>query len=96
MNYLKPNIKKVLLSLTVIILFVSIVNYLSLTGSVCDCLGGGFDYCTDYNSFSILYDSCHCGCSSISDIFLEYLEIILPGFLVYLIYSLVEFIKNKN
>lgn len=98
-NYFKPTRWKIIVSfiLTVIWMFI-IMQTVAVPLMACLCASGGFDNCTDFHSFLIIKNpDCHCGCTSLIQVFMQYLTmIIIPFIIVYVIYSLIEMIIPKK
>ncbi|MBI2671042.1 hypothetical protein HYX18_03655 [Candidatus Woesearchaeota archaeon] len=95
LKLLKPTKNKVIISL--LILFFTYIFLLFSQAQICKCALGGFEGCKDYGSLSLIFtNGCRiCGCTSIGEIFLEYIYLLGPSLLFYLVFSLIEFKKKK-
>ncbi|MGD9276676.1 MAG: hypothetical protein PVJ67_05870 [Candidatus Pacearchaeota archaeon] len=82
--------KKLIISLIITLLWYFALFILG-TSMRCMCVGGAFENCIDYEFLTPLKSGCHCNCTSIYSFVLEYIIVILPFFISYILLS-----KNKK
>jgi hypothetical protein len=94
-SLIKPNLWKI--NASMILTFVwNIILYIITPKITCMCASWGFENCVDFYSFLIIKDRCHCGCISISEVFMQYLwVIVIPFLVIYILYSIVEMFIKK-
>ena len=95
-NFLKPTKRKIILTIIFTALWLFIMKFLAIFFT-CSCLEGRFENCIDYYRY-LLVKGCHCGCASLSGVYLNYLWFLLfPLVIIYIVVSsLIIHVFRKN
>ena len=91
-EFLKPNKKKIIISLIITLVWYLTLFYTYSSFKACSCSSGEIiNFCIDYEYLSPLKGGCHCGCTSLQTVVYEYLyALIIPFIIAYVIMSLRE------
>jgi len=95
-EFFKPTWSKVIIT---IILALFWIYYINLSTPIVDCMPcspGEFEDCTDYHDYLLIKVGCHCGCTSMSTVYSQYLRIVLiPLIISYIISCIIMLIYRK-
>ena len=92
-EFIKPAKWKIILTISIELMFLS---YYYFPKNVCDCFFQPELCQADYSTF-LIDKSCICHCISLSDVLIEYLNLVMiPIIIIYLIISLIFYLINKK
>jgi type III secretory pathway component EscU len=93
---LRPTRWKTIIFIIVLVLWFMLQDYSARYGPVCDCRVIKDLTCTNYYRYLAIPMSCQCGCTQLSVVTNQYFILLLPGIITYLIYSIAQYIRNRE